>query len=133
MGSTNFAKLSVGSVANQRNGELGRDAVLPMRLALVDAAAGSSTFYVNAHTADGSTVTVNKSADYPRNVVAVASGAATSVVVVNGLDFNGYAISESFTLNGATPVVGKKAFSKVTNVVLPTTSGRTVSVGTGIV
>ena len=68
---------------------------------------------------------------YGRNVTVVASGAATSNVTVNGYDYLGQAMKESFTLNGATPVVGKKAFADIVNVSFGNTAGTTINVGTG--
>src|SRR4051812_22527324 len=47
---------------------------------------------------------------YGRNITLVASGASTASVTVNGWDHLGQPISETFTANGTTPVVGSKAF-----------------------
>ena len=130
---TNFPYgVGEGAVPNAVTGSTSTQIQGPMRLALDAAAAASATYYINAHSADGSTVTVNKAPDYARNVQIVASGADTSNVVIHGLDANGYAISETLALNGTTPVVGKKAYSKITTVVLPTTAATTVSVGTDV-
>jgi hypothetical protein len=69
---------------------------------------------------------------YGRNVQVVASGAATSTQRVDGRDWLGQKLSETFTLNGATPVLGKKAFAKVDQVViLTTTAATTTNVGWG--
>src|SRR3954467_4532949 len=68
---------------------------------------------------------------YGRNVTVVASGAATSNVTVNGFDYLGQPVSESFTLNGATPVVGNKCFKSFVNVTYGATGGTTVNIGTG--
>lgn len=70
--------------------------------------------------------------DFPRNVQVVASGAATGNVVVTGLDIRGAVISETLALNGATPVVGAKAFASVTSVALPTVAATTINLGTGV-
>lgn len=69
---------------------------------------------------------------YGRNLTVVASGAATSNVTVNGYDYLGQAMKESFTLNGATPVVGKKCFADIVSVTFGATAGTTINVGTGV-
>jgi hypothetical protein len=66
-----------------------------------------------------------------RNITVVASGAATSNVTVYGYDYLGQAIKESFTLNGATPVIGKKMFFDVVNAACGLTAGTTINVGYG--
>jgi hypothetical protein len=68
---------------------------------------------------------------YGRNLTVVASGAATSNVTVNGYDYLGQAVKESFTLNGSTPVVGKKMFADVVNVTFGNTAATTINVGFG--
>ncbi len=68
---------------------------------------------------------------FGRTLVVVASGAATSNVTVNGYDYLGQPVAESFTLNGATPVVGNKAFKSFNNVSFGATAGTTVNIGTG--
>lgn len=70
---------------------------------------------------------------YGRNITVVASGAATSNVTVNGWDYLGQALRESFTLNGVTPVVGKKIFYDVSGVTFGNTAGTTINVGFGAV
>ncbi len=70
-------------------------------------------------------------AKYGRNVTVVASGAATSLVTVFGYDYLGQPMSEQFTLNGNTPVAGKKAFKWITNVTFGATSATTINVGWG--
>ena len=96
-------------------------------------AAASATFYASAHNLDGSTVSSFSSQPVvPRNVQIVASGAATGNVVVNGTDMRGGVISETLALNGATPVLGNKAFASVTSIVLPTVGATTINVGTGV-
>lgn len=82
----------------------------------------------------GSTQTfVSDTADAPfgRNVTVVASGAATSNVTVIGKDYLGQYMSESFTLNGTTPVVGNKAFKWVDSVTFGATGATTINVGFG--
>lgn len=68
---------------------------------------------------------------YGRNVTVVASGAATSLVTVRGVDYLGQPMTENFTLNGTTPVVGKKAFKKVDSVEYAATAATTIDVGWG--
>lgn len=65
-----------------------------------------------------------------RCVQVVASGAATSNVTVKGTDYLGQPVAESFTLNGTTPVVGLKAFKRITLITAGITGGTTINVGT---
>ena len=69
---------------------------------------------------------------FGRTVTIVASGAAAGTVTLSGWDYLHQPISETFTLNGATPVVGKKAF-KDFNVLINNTAtgGVTVNIGSG--
>jgi hypothetical protein len=69
---------------------------------------------------------------YGRNVTVVASGAATSNVTVNGFDYLGQPIAESFTLTGATPVVGNKCFKSFVNATFGATGATTINIGTGV-
>lgn len=68
---------------------------------------------------------------YGRNVQVVASGAATSTVTINGWDYLGQPISETLTLNGATPVLGNKAFKYFNFLAWTLTAGTTINVGLG--
>jgi hypothetical protein len=68
---------------------------------------------------------------YGRNITVVGSGAATSNVTVNGYDYLGQAMKESFTLNGSTPVLGKKMFADIVNVTFGATAATTINVGYG--
>lgn len=73
--------------------------------------------------------------DVPRIVTVKgnASGIAGDVVIT-GTDFNDDALTETIALNGATEVLGTKAFKTVTSIALPveTNAGTdTVSVGVG--
>lgn len=68
---------------------------------------------------------------FGRNVVVVASGAATSKVTVRGQDYLGQAMSEELTLNGTTTVAGKKAFRWVDKIEWGATAAVTVDVGWG--
>lgn len=68
---------------------------------------------------------------FGRTVTYVASGAATSTVTLNAYDYLGQPVSETITLNGATPVVGKKAVKYFRNVSYTVTAGTTINIGTG--
>lgn len=68
---------------------------------------------------------------YGRILQVVASGASTASLTVKGWDYLGQPISENFTLNGATPVVGKKAFKTLGTLVINTTTAATINLGTG--
>jgi hypothetical protein len=50
---------------------------------------------------------------------------------VYGYDYLGQALKESFTLTGATPVVGKKMFADVVSASFGNTAGTTINVGYG--
>jgi hypothetical protein len=72
---------------------------------------------------------------YGRCLQIVASGAATSTNRIDGWDYLGQPMSETFTLNGATPVQGKKAFKTLSQMVVLTTTGATtvtLGLGTGL-
>lgn len=68
---------------------------------------------------------------YGRVVTYVASGAATSTVSITGWDYLGQPIVETKTLNGATPVLGLKAFKSFLSATWTITGGTTISVGWG--
>lgn len=68
---------------------------------------------------------------FGRNLQVVASGAATSAVTIRGRDYLGQPMVELFTLNGATPVVGNKAFKWIDSVTYAATAATTITVGTG--
>lgn len=73
-----------------------------------------------------------KMGPYGRNLTVVASGAATSTVIVIGRDYLGQPMRETFTLNGTTPVVGVKAFKYIDKVNIPVgTAATTINVGWG--
>lgn len=74
---------------------------------------------------------VDSIAKWGRGLVVVASAANTAVIRVNGRDYLNQPVSEQFTLNGTTPVVGKKAFAYVDSVYLVTAgSANNLSIGT---
>lgn len=68
---------------------------------------------------------------FGRNIQVVASGAATSNVTVYGRDYLGQPMVESFTLAGAVPVLGLKAFKYIDRITAAITGGTTINVGTG--
>lgn len=68
---------------------------------------------------------------FGRNLLVIASGAATSNVTIYGRDYLGQKMSESFTLNGAASVVGKKAFRHVDRITAGVTAATTIDVGVG--
>lgn len=70
-------------------------------------------------------------APFGRNITVVASGAATSNVTIYGKDYLGQGISESFTLTGAAPVLGLKAFKWIDRITAGITAGTTINVGFG--
>lgn len=74
-------------------------------------------------------VTDTADAPFGRCVQVVASGAATSNVTVYGKDYLGQGMSESFTLNGTTPVVGLKAFKWIDRITAGITAATTINVG----
>lgn len=70
---------------------------------------------------------------FGRNITVECSGASTAVFTVNGTDYLGQKMSESFTLNGTTAVVGKKAFYAIDSVSVPVAiAGETCEIGTGV-
>lgn len=66
-----------------------------------------------------------------RNLTLVASAAYATAIVVYGWDYLGQPIAESFTMAGATPVVGNKCF-KALNYMTYTAGAVTISIGTGV-
>lgn len=102
-----------------------------MRQSWAAPAAASATSIVNAHAADGSTITSGfTQPDFARTLQYVSSGTDTThTVTVNGTDIRGAALAETITLNGVTVVHGTKAFLTITSVVLPNVAANNVSVG----
>lgn len=66
---------------------------------------------------------------YGRGLRVAASGAYAGVVVVRGRDYLGAPMREDITANGATPVLGLKAFRYVDSITLATTGAVTIDVG----
>src|SRR5436190_6230819 len=98
-------------------------------------AAASTTAILNAGSMTGVTSIDLSSASiadaYGRCIQIAASGANATVVTINGWDYLGQPLAESLTLNGATPVVGNKAFKSFSNVTI-TAAATTLSIGTGV-
>ena len=68
---------------------------------------------------------------YGRNITVVGVAGATGNATLNGYDYLGQPIKETFALAGATPVVGKKMFKDVVSLTVPMAS--TYSIGTGVI
>lgn len=87
------------------------------RLSFGAPAAASATAVVNASARAGTVTTTYTNPvvlDIPRTLAVKSSTTdTTQVVTVKGLDEYGVAVTENFTLNGTTAVVGNKAFKKV--------------------
>lgn len=78
-----------------------------------------------------SLLSYRSTARFGRNVKVVASGAATSTVTPRGRDYWGQPMYEVLTLNGATPVLGLKAFYLLDSVAYTLTAAVTINVGWG--
>jgi len=61
-------------------------------------------------------ITFEHQPDYPRNVTVIASAAATSEVIVYGVDVFGDAVHEHLSLTGTTGVTGTQIFSSITSI-----------------
>lgn len=97
------------------------------------AAAGSTTTFLQDNV---DPVVAATATEYPngpgfgRCLQVVADGAATSAVTVKGRDYLGQPMLETFTLNGATPVIGVKAFKWIDLVSWTGTAARSITLGT---
>lgn len=67
---------------------------------------------------------------YGRNLQVVLSGAGATTFTVDGFDYLVQPMSENFTLNGATPVLGKKAFKYIRQITF-TSIAVTMNLGFG--
>jgi hypothetical protein len=67
---------------------------------------------------------------YGRMLQVAGSGATTGTVTIKGRDYLGQSMVEQFTLNGATPVLGGKAFRYVDSVTYTATASINLLVGT---
>lgn len=68
---------------------------------------------------------------YGRNVTIVLSGAGTPTVDIRGRDYLGQPVRETLTGNGATPVLGKKAFMWIDSITTTAVAATTMNVGWG--
>ncbi len=68
-------------------------------------------------------------APWGRTVEIDASAAGSPIVLIHGFDYLGQKMTESITANGTTPVLGLKAFMRVTQVVVATGITGTIDVG----
>jgi hypothetical protein len=97
----------------------------------------SNTYVLAATALTASTQTILTgitNPDVPRNVTYKgALSTSTGNVTVTGTDFAGNAITETVSLSGTTVVAGSKAFTTITEIDLPVSSGSgdTVSIGIG--
>lgn len=69
---------------------------------------------------------------YGRNLQVVLSGAGATTFIVDGYDYLYQPMSENFTLNGATPVLGKKAFKAIRQITY-TSIAVTLNLGVGAI
>jgi|GEM_PF-759049 len=95
-------------------------------IALAQSAAGAGSLTLNGALVSGGIATL----DQPRAVQAVSTGADTAVLTVKGLDVYGFSLSEALTLNGATAVLGKKAFKTISAITNGAAIANLASVGT---
>jgi hypothetical protein len=108
----------------------------PTRVNFGAPAAANATLVSNAVSISAAgTIDLSSVAPFPetygRTATIVASGATSVAVLLNGWDYLGQPIQESLTLNGATPVNGKKAFKAFLNLVVGTGAAVTVNIGSG--
>lgn len=100
----------------------------------------TATYFLSAQsvsagaTLQGSSLLNSATTDalYGRNVTVVLSGAGTGTVTVDGYDYLMQPMSENLALNGATPVLGIKAFKIIRQVTWPTVGAVTMNMGIGI-
>lgn len=88
------------------------------------ASAGNTSTFNAAYTA-----APTQMGPFGRCTQVVASGAATSTVIIRGRDYLGQLVREDFTLNGTTAVLGKKSFRYVDNIEWTATAATTINVG----
>lgn len=102
---------------------------------LANPAAASTTFYLNAQSVasvTSGTTFANTTADFPRSVTAVLSGAGTPTLTITGTDGYNVVVSEAIALTGTTPVETSTTFRTVTSWSLSAAvGGTTMNLGTG--
>lgn len=110
---------------------------LPIYVNLGSPVLASATAVVNAAARVGTNLLTTYAAavmlDTPRNLQYVSSNAGdtTQTVIVTGFDEYNVAMTEKVTLNGTTPVPGKKAFKSVTSDTTSATLAGNLSIGSG--
>lgn len=97
--------------------------------------AGSTTTFAQDNTdpiVAATSVQFPQGPGFGRCLQVVASGAQTSVLTIKGRDYLGQPMVETFQMNGATPVIGNKAFKWIDLVswTAYATTDRNLSVGT---
>jgi|SRR5215469_10115267 len=111
----------------------------PTRVSFGAPQANNATLLLNAGSVANANTVIDLSTaaafpeTYGRAVTYVASGAGgTGTVTLYGWDYLGQPMREDVTLNGVTPVAGKKAFKSFLNLTSPTAMvGITVNIGSG--
>jgi hypothetical protein len=101
--------------------------------------AANATYYLSALSAAAALVTqasgmlnsATADSPYGRNVQVVLSGAGTGTITIDGYDYLMQPMSETMALNGATPVLGLKAFYLIRQLTVPTVGAVTLNLGTG--
>lgn len=109
----------------------------PTRISFGSPEATSASSLINAVSAAGGITVLaaamgqaTSGARYGRTLTYVLGGAGAVLATTTGQDFWGQTITETITTNGATPVVGLKAFMSVISFVIAAVA-QTVSVGWG--
>lgn len=100
-------------------------------IALAQARASAGNLTLSGVLATGGVATF----DVPRNVVVVSSAAGdtTQTATFTGKDAYGKTVVETLTLNGTTPVVGKKAFKTISQVAISAALAGNGSAGSGVI
>jgi hypothetical protein len=124
-----------GSIAANITSGIAADAQLRVQTVTAPAAASATAAANGLGTlVDAQTgVTAGLSSpDVPRALVAVCTAGLTGSLVVHGTNIDDEVVSDTITLNGATPVSGVVAFKTVTSVDIPVwnAEGDTVNIGT---
>ena len=76
--------------------------------------------------------TIEIDAPFGAGLVLAASSSSSSDIVVHGFDYLGQPMSETITLNGTTPVNGKKCFKFVDKISTPASTAVTITVTRGL-
>lgn len=130
-------------IIGQNNGDVfnedprqGRNAMIPTTVVRFGTPLAANTTLVLATTAVADTVlhalTTPVVLDIPRSLQIVSSGSDTAVITIRGLDEYGVAMTESLTLNGTTPVLGKKAWKTVVSYQAGAAMANNLSIGSSV-